>query len=96
MNVCSAYMDKFDWSRWESIGIQSVMYLFACRKRIKMKSFFPISNHKILYFAILIICRKNLSQSGCTDCKIMTIEGKKKLFWWDTWIIVKALKLNRN
>jgi hypothetical protein len=43
-----------------------------------MKSFFPISNHKILYFAILIICRKNLSQSGCTDCKIMTNKGEEK------------------
>jgi hypothetical protein len=27
---------------------------------------------------MLIDCRKNLSQSDCTDCKITTIEGKKK------------------
>jgi hypothetical protein len=27
-----------------------------------------------------IVCRKNLSQSDLTDCKIITIEGEEKVF----------------
>jgi hypothetical protein len=29
---------------------------------------------------MLLICRKNLSQSDLTDCKIITIEGEEMLF----------------
>jgi hypothetical protein len=29
---------------------------------------------------MLIVCRKYLSQSDCMDCKIITIEGEKKVF----------------
>jgi hypothetical protein len=29
---------------------------------------------------MLIVCRKNLTQSDLTDCKIITIEGKEKVF----------------
>jgi hypothetical protein len=29
---------------------------------------------------MLIVCRKNLSQSDLTDCKIITIEGEEKVF----------------
>jgi hypothetical protein len=29
---------------------------------------------------MLIDCRKNLSQSDLTDCKIITIEGEEKVF----------------
>jgi hypothetical protein len=29
---------------------------------------------------MLIVCRKNLSQSDLTDCKIITIEGEEKAF----------------
>jgi hypothetical protein len=30
---------------------------------------------------MLIVCRKNLSQSDLMDCKIITIEGEEKVFW---------------
>jgi hypothetical protein len=30
---------------------------------------------------MLIVCRKNLSQSDHTDCMIITIEGEEKVFW---------------
>jgi hypothetical protein len=29
---------------------------------------------------MLIVCRKNLSQSNLKDCKIITIEGEEKVF----------------
>jgi hypothetical protein len=54
------------------------------------------SNHKILYLTMLIVCRKNLSQSDVTDCKIIAIEGEEKVFWWGALIIVNVLKFNRN
>jgi hypothetical protein len=41
---------------------------------------FSTSNCKILYPTMLIVCRKNLSQSDHTDCKIITIEGEEKVF----------------
>jgi hypothetical protein len=31
-------------------------------------------------YGMLIVCRKNLSQSDLTDCKIITIEGEEKVF----------------
>jgi hypothetical protein len=46
----------------------------------KWKWCFSTSNRKILYLTMLIVCRKNLSQSGLTDCKIKTIEGKEEVF----------------
>jgi hypothetical protein len=49
-----------------------------------------------LYLIILKVCGKNLSQSDCTDCMIITIEEEKKAFWWGAQIIVNALKFNRN
>jgi hypothetical protein len=48
-----------------------------------------------LYLTMLIVCRRNLSQSDLMDCKIITIEGEKKFFWWVALIIVKVLKFNR-
>jgi hypothetical protein len=30
---------------------------------------------------MLIVCRKNLSQSDRMDCKIITIEGEEKVFF---------------
>jgi hypothetical protein len=30
------------------------------------------------------------------DCKIITIEGEEKVFWWGAQIIVNVLKFNRN
>jgi hypothetical protein len=27
------------------------------------------------------------------DCKIITIVGGKKVFWWGAWIVVDVLKL---
>jgi hypothetical protein len=33
-----------------------------------------------LYLTMLIDCRKNLNQRDLTDCKIITIEGGKKVF----------------
>jgi hypothetical protein len=30
---------------------------------------------------MLIVCRKNLSQSDHMDCKIITIEGEEKVFF---------------
>jgi hypothetical protein len=56
------------------------MYLFSKRINIKMKIFFSTSNCKILFLIILIVCRKNLSQSGCTDCKIIKTKMKKLFF----------------
>jgi hypothetical protein len=56
------------------------MYLFACRIKIKMRLSFSTSNCKILYFAILEVCRNNFSQSNYTDCNITKIKGKKNLF----------------
>jgi hypothetical protein len=47
---------------------------------IKMKLLFSTTNHKILYLIVLIVCRKNLSQSDHTNCKIITFEGKEKGF----------------
>jgi hypothetical protein len=63
---------------------------------IKMKRCFFTSNHKILHFTVLILCKKNLSQSDCMDYKIITIEGEEKVFWWGTLIIFNVLKFNRN
>jgi hypothetical protein len=45
---------------------------------------------------MLIVYRKNLSQSECTDCKIITIEKEKKVFWCGALIVVNVLKFNRN
>jgi hypothetical protein len=42
---------------------------------------FFTSNRKIIYLIMLIVCRKNLSQSDHMDCKIITIEGEEKVFW---------------
>jgi hypothetical protein len=47
---------------------------------IKMKWNFSISNRKILNFTLLIVCRKNLTQSDLTDCKIITIEEEENIF----------------
>jgi hypothetical protein len=41
---------------------------------IKMKRCFSTSNRKILYLTMPIVCRKNLSQSELTDCKIKVEE----------------------
>jgi hypothetical protein len=57
---------------------------------------FSTSNYKILYLTMLIVCRKNLSQSDLTDCKIITIEGEEKVFWWGAVIVVNVLKSNEN
>jgi hypothetical protein len=45
-----------------------------------MKLFFHAFNYKILYLTILIVCRKNLSDNENMDCKIIVIEGEKKVF----------------
>jgi hypothetical protein len=63
---------------------------------IKMKLCFFNSNCKILYLTKLIVCRINLNQSDCTDCKIIIIEGEEKVFWWGARIVVNVLKFNRN
>jgi hypothetical protein len=39
---------------------------------------FSTSNRKIIYLTMLIVCRKNLTQSDHMDCKIITIEGEGK------------------
>jgi hypothetical protein len=45
-----------------------------------MKCSFSTFNRKILNLTIPIVCSKNLSQSDCTDCKIITIiEGEEKV-----------------
>ena len=59
---------------------------------------FSIFNHKILYLIILTVCRKNLiypcrknlSQSGFMDLKIITSEEKVKVFLECLLIIVNA------
>jgi hypothetical protein len=45
---------------------------------------------------MLIVCRKNLSQSDLTDCKIIIIEGEERVFWWRALIVVNVLKFNKN
>jgi hypothetical protein len=47
---------------------------------INMKWCFSTSNRKILYLAMLLVCRKNLNQSDHMDWKIITIEGEEKVF----------------
>jgi hypothetical protein len=47
---------------------------------IKMKLCFFTSNCKILHLIVLIVRRKNLSQSDLMDCKIITIEEEEKAF----------------
>jgi hypothetical protein len=39
------------------------------------------SNQRILYLTMLIVCRKNLSQSDRKDCKIITIEEEEKILF---------------
>jgi hypothetical protein len=56
------------------------MYLLTCGPIFKMKWCFSISNQKILYLTMLILCRKNLNKSDRTDYKIITVEGEKKVF----------------
>jgi hypothetical protein len=60
-----------------------------------MKCSISTFNHKILNLTILIVCRKNLNQSGCTDCKIITSEEEEKVFWCGAWIVVNVLRFNR-
>jgi hypothetical protein len=45
---------------------------------------------------MLIDCENNLTQSDLTDCKIITIEGGGKFFWWIAMIIVNVLKFKGN
>jgi hypothetical protein len=45
---------------------------------------------------MLIVCRKNLSQSDLMDCKIITLEGEEKVFLVGALIVVNVLKFNRN
>jgi hypothetical protein len=56
----------------------SNMYFITCRINIKMKGSLFTFNHKNC--TISIVCRKNLTQSDHTDCKIITIEGKEIAF----------------
>jgi hypothetical protein len=44
---------------------------------------------------MLIVCRKNLSQSDHTDCKIIMIEGEEKGFLVGS-LVVNVLKFNRD
>jgi hypothetical protein len=57
------------------------MYLLTCGAMIKTKLCFSTTNCKILYLTVLTVCRKILSQSDLTDCKIIIIEGEEKVFW---------------
>jgi hypothetical protein len=57
---------------------------------------FSTSNCKILYLTMLIVFGNNLTQSDLTDCKIITVEGEEKVFWWGALIIVNVLKFNKN
>jgi hypothetical protein len=45
-----------------------------------MKWLFSISNHKIICLIMLKVYRINPSQSDCTACKTITIEGERKVF----------------
>jgi hypothetical protein len=46
---------------------------------------------------MLIVCRKNLNQTDHMDCKIITIEGEEKMFFWlRTMVVFNVLKFNRN
>jgi hypothetical protein len=55
---------------------------------------FSTFNCEILYLTIPIVCRKNLTQSHHTDCKIVTIEEEEKVFFCGD--IDNVLKFNRN
>jgi hypothetical protein len=73
------------------------MYLFAGKIKIKMKCFFSHFNCEILYLTLRVLCRKDLSQSGYMDCKIVAIEEEDFYFVrWNARIIVNTLKFNRN
>jgi hypothetical protein len=43
---------------------------------------------EVVFLTLLIVCRKNLSQSDLMDCKIVSIEGAEKIFWWGARIVV--------
>jgi hypothetical protein len=64
---------------WWILGLKYVL-IDMWGAMINTKWCFPTSNCKILYLTILIVRRKNLNQSDCTDCKIITIEGEEKAF----------------
>jgi hypothetical protein len=53
------------------------MYLLTSGAMIKMEQCFSTSNQKILYLTILLVYRKNLSQSNLIDCKIIIIEREE-------------------
>jgi hypothetical protein len=72
------------------------MYLLTCGPMIKMKLSFSTSNYKIFYLTMLIDCRKNLSQSDLTNCKIITIEGEEKVLLVGIPNHCQCLKFNRN
>jgi hypothetical protein len=57
------------------------MYLFACRIKIKMKQTFLLSTMRSCNMLIQQCVEKNLSQSSCTDCKIITIKNEEKDYW---------------
>jgi hypothetical protein len=91
---CIHLIPKISGPFWYILGLKHVetcwnMYLLTCGPMIKMKWCFSTSNRKILYLTMQIVCRKNLSQSGLTDCKIITIEGEEKVFWWEALIVVE-------
>ena len=74
------------------LGLKYV--LIHMEDKDKNEMIFSILNCEILYLTIPIVCRKNLTQSDCTDCKIVTIEKEEKVFFGGD--IDNVLKFNRN
>jgi hypothetical protein len=63
---------------WWILGLKYVLIDMWGNDQNEMM--FSTSNHKILYFTMLIVCRKYLTQSDLMDCKIITNEGEEKVF----------------
>jgi hypothetical protein len=56
-----------------------------------MKWFFFTFNRKILYLAIVVVCRKKLTERDRTDCKIVIVEEEEEAFRMDIKLIMDNL-----
>jgi hypothetical protein len=84
MNVCSAYMDEFDFSRWESIGIQPVMY--DCTKWMQKNEWIQKKSCPELGPLRKHLWRRPQSKSERTSCKMWV---KNPPLWGSSMKLIK-------
>jgi hypothetical protein len=82
----NALTSKISGPFWWILGLKCVFIDIWGNDKNEMM--FSTTNHKILYLIMLIVYRKNLSQTDLMDCKIIIIEGEA--------LIVNVLNLNRS